>query len=98
MPNNLRVTIDPARCVGYGRCASIATGVFMIDADTAKAYADDDVVGDAPAAIVFAAARACPTQAISIEQFGNRIYPRVIEPMPADIQQQLQLLERADET
>ena len=32
MANNLRVHIDPDRCVGYGRCAAVATGVFMATA------------------------------------------------------------------
>lgn len=93
MPNNLRITIDPERCVGYGRCAAVGTGIFMIDEDTNKAYYDVAEASDASPATVFAAARACPTQAISIEQFGRRIYPQVIAPMPSDIQRMLQELE-----
>lgn len=83
--STLKVTIDPDRCVGYGRCAAIASGVFMIDEDTTKAYFDEDEIQRTPPKTVFAAARSCPTQAIVIEQFGRRIYPQVITPMPAEI-------------
>ena len=90
MANNLRVHIDPDRCVGYGRCAAVATGVFMIDEDTNKAYFEEGDVAASQPATIFAAARACPTQAIIIEQFGRRIYPQVLAPMPAEIQRALQ--------
>jgi hypothetical protein len=30
---------------------------------------------------LFAGARACPTQAIIIEQFGRRVYPTILTPM-----------------
>ena len=30
---------------------------------------------------LFAGARACPTQAIIIEQFGRRVFPRILTPM-----------------
>jgi ferredoxin len=97
MANNLRVTIDPDRCVGYGRCATVGTGVFMIDEDTNKAYFDEESLATAPPATVFSAARACPTQAIIIEQFGRRIYPQVLAPLPSDIQRQLQDAEESDD-
>ena len=29
----------------------------------------------------FAAAKVCPTQAIIIEQFGRRVFPRILTPM-----------------
>jgi len=92
----LKVSIDPARCVGYGRCASVAPGVFMIDQDTNKAFFDEDEILDAKPRTIFDAARACPTQAITIEQFGRRVYPQILAPMASDIARQLAELE--DET
>ena len=80
--HNLKVTIDPNRCVTYGRCAAVAPGVFMIDEDTNKAYFEDEDLERASAQTIFAAARACPTAAIQVAQFGRRIYPQVLPPMP----------------
>jgi ferredoxin len=88
--NNLNVTIDPDRCVGYGRCAAVATGVFMIDEDTTKAYFEEESLSTATPATIFAAARACPTQAIIVEQFGRRIYPQILAPLPGEVQRRLQ--------
>lgn len=83
MPSHrLKVTIDPNRCVTYGRCAAVAPGVFMIDEDTNKAYFEEEDIERASAQTIFAAARACPTAAIQIEQFGRRVYPQVLSPMP----------------
>ncbi len=87
--SSINVCIDPDRCVGYGRCAAVAPGVFMIDEDTGKAFFDEEEIEDAAPKTVFAAARACPTQAIIVEQFGRRVYPQILTPMPADIQRQL---------
>lgn len=77
----LKVTIDPRRCVTYGRCAAVAPGVFMIDEDTNKAYFDENEIESTTAQKIFAAARACPTQAVQVEQFGRRVYPQVLTPM-----------------
>ena len=81
-PHHLKVTIDPARCVTYGRCAAVAPGIFMIDEDTNKAYFEEEDIERANAQQIFAAARACPTAAIHVEQFGRRVYPQVLTPMP----------------
>ena len=89
MTKNLTVIVDPDRCVGNGRCAALAPGLFMIDEDTGKAYYEERDLAMAEPRTVFAAARACPTQAILVEQFGRRLYPQVLTPMPADIQRQL---------
>jgi ferredoxin len=89
MPTHLRVTIDPDRCVGYGRCAAVAAGVFEIDEDTNKAFFEESEIEAAAPATIFGAARACPTQAISIEQFGRRVYPTVLAPLPAEVQRLL---------
>lgn len=93
----LKVSIDPARCVGYGRCASVAPGVFMIDQDTNKAYFDEEEILAAKPRSIFDAARSCPTQAITIEQFGRRVYPQILAPMASDIARQLADSENDDE-
>jgi ferredoxin len=85
----LSVTIDPDRCVGNGRCAVLAPGLFMIDEDTNKAYFDEADLAGAKPKTVFAAARGCPTQAIVISQLGRRLYPQIVTPMPGEIQRQL---------
>jgi ferredoxin len=77
----LDVRIDPKRCVAYGRCAAIASGAFQIDQETRKAFIDEEELEEVTTQQIFAAARACPTQAISIEQFGRRLYPQVVPPM-----------------
>ena len=98
MAHNLKVTIDPARCVANGRCTVVAPGLFMIDQDTNTAYYEPDDLQGAPAATIFSAARACPTQAIVVEQFGRRVYPQVLAPMPAEIQHRLRELEAQDDS
>jgi ferredoxin len=97
MAHNLKVTIDPDRCVANGRCTVVAAGLFMIDQDTNTAYYEEDELADAPARTIFAAARACPTQAIVVEQFGRRVYPQVLSPMPAEIQRRLREQAAPDE-
>jgi len=85
----LRVTIDPDRCVGYGRCAAVAPGVFMIDEETNKAFYDEEEILGATPKSIFAAARSCPTQAIIVEQFGRRVFPQILAPMAGDIARKL---------
>ncbi len=82
--HHLEVKIDPSRCVTYGRCAAVAPGVFMIDEDTNKAYFEEDDIEHVSAQTIFAAARACPTAAIQIAQFGRRVYPQILTPMPGE--------------
>ncbi len=89
MVSTLRVRIDPDRCVGYGRCAVLAPGIITIDGDTNKAVYDEGEGESADPKQLFAAARACPTQAIMIEQFGRRLYPQIVEPMPGEIARKL---------
>ena len=85
----LHVTIDPDRCVGYGRCAAVTPGVFMIDEDTGKAYYDEQEILGATPKSIFAAARACPTQAIVVEQFGRRVFPQILSPMASEVARKL---------
>jgi ferredoxin len=83
---HLQVTIDPKRCVSYGRCAAVSPGLFMIDQETTKAYFEEEDIETAAPQTIFAAARACPTQAIQIYQFGRRVYPQILTPMHGEIQ------------
>ena len=72
----LRVTVDPRRCVANGKCTYAAPGVYVIDEETGVAYVDDE--DRATVENLFAGARACPTDAIILEQFGRRVYPRIL--------------------
>ncbi|HEX3302205.1 MAG TPA: ferredoxin [Thermomicrobiales bacterium] len=74
----LRVTVDPRRCVANGKCTYAAPGVYVIDEETGIAYVDDEE--RATVENLFAGARACPTDAIIIEQYGRRVYPRILAP------------------
>ena len=93
---SIQVRVDPDRCVGNGRCAALAPGLFMIDEDTNKAFYEIETLEATEPKIVFAAARGCPTQAIIIEQLGRRLYPQVLAPMPGVIQRQLRAATRED--
>lgn len=74
-----RVYIDPKRCIANAKCTTAAPGVYVLDEETGVAViANPD---DATIAQLFAGARACPTQAIIIEQLGRRIYPTILTPM-----------------
>ena len=72
----LRVVVDPRRCVANGKCTYAAPGVYVIDEETGVAYVDDE--DRATVENLFAGARACPTDAIIIEQYGRRVYPQIL--------------------
>jgi ferredoxin len=75
----LTVRIDPSRCVGNAMCARAVPDVYVLDEETRIAELhDDDLV---TVQQLFAGARACPTQAIIIEQFGRRVFPQILTPM-----------------
>lgn len=80
--NGLTVRIDPHRCISLGKCAAAAPGIYVIDQETNKAVLENP--DDATIEQIFAGARACPTQAIQIEQFGNRVFPQIIPAMFGD--------------
>lgn len=80
--NGLTVKIDPHRCIGMAKCTTVAPGIYVIDEETRKAYLADEE--GATVEQLFAGARACPTQAITIEQYGRRMYPHIIPPMFGD--------------
>jgi ferredoxin len=75
----LRVYIDPKRCIANAKCTTAAPGVFVLDEETGIAVIENEE--EATVEQLFAGARACPTQAIIIEQYGRRIYPRILAPM-----------------
>ena len=74
-----RVHIDPKRCIANAKCTTAAPGVFVLDEETGIAVIEN--ADDATVEQLFAGARACPTQAIIIEQFGRRVYPTILTPM-----------------
>jgi ferredoxin len=82
----LRIYVDPDRCIANAKCTAAAPGIFVLDDETGIAVIEHEE--DATVEQLFAGARACPTQAIIIEQFGRRVYPRILTPMfgqkPAD--------------
>jgi ferredoxin len=74
-----RVYIDPKRCIANAKCTTAAPGVYALDEETGVAVIENP--DDATVEQLFAGARACPTQAIIIEQFGRRVYPVILTPM-----------------
>ena len=76
------VRIDPRRCIANAKCTTAAPGIYVIDEDTGVAVLENEDI--ATLQQVFAGARACPTQAISIEQYGRRVFPQILTPMFGD--------------
>jgi ferredoxin len=74
-----RVHIDPKRCIANAKCTTAAPGVYVLDEETGVAVIEN--ADDATVEQLFAGARACPTHAIIIEQFGRRVYPTILTPM-----------------
>lgn len=75
----LIVRIDPDRCISNAKCTTAAPGIYVLDEETHVAEIAD--WENATVQQLFAGARACPTQAIIIEQYGRRIYPQILTPM-----------------
>jgi ferredoxin len=74
-----RVHIDPQRCIANAKCTAAAPGIYALDEETGVAVIEN--ADDATLEQLFAGARACPTQAIIIEQFGRRVFPTILTPM-----------------
>src|ERR671923_137664 len=74
-----RVYIDPKRCIANARCTAAAPGIYVLDEETGVAVIEN--ADEATVEQLFAGARACPTQAIIVEQFGRRVYPTILPPM-----------------
>lgn len=75
----LNVRVDERRCISNAKCTTVAPGIFVIDEETQVAELVD--WESATVQQLFAAARACPTQAIIIEQYGRRVFPTILTPM-----------------
>ncbi len=75
----LRVYVDPNRCIANAKCTTAAPGIYVLDEETGIAVVENE--DQATVEQLFAGARACPTQAIIIEQFGRRVFPRILTPM-----------------
>ena len=75
----LRVVIDPKRCIANGKCTTAAPGIYVLDEETGVAVLENEE--EATIDQLFAGARACPTQAIIIEQYGRRVFPLILPPM-----------------
>jgi ferredoxin len=82
--NGIKVWIDPNRCVANAKCTYAAPGIFSLDEETGVAEIENEDL--ATVEQFFAAARACPTQAIIIEQYGRRVFPVILTPMFGDKQ------------
>ena len=78
----LRVFVDPKRCIANAKCTTAAPGIFVLDEETGIAVIENE--DQATVEQFFAAARVCPTQAIIIEQYGRRVFPRILPPMWGD--------------
>jgi ferredoxin len=75
----INVWIDPRRCISNAKCTTAAPGIYVIDEETQVAELVD--FDGATVQQLFAGARACPTQAIIIEQYGRRVFPTILTPM-----------------
>lgn len=80
--NGLTVKIDPHRCIGMAKCTTVAPGFYVMDQETNKAVLEN--ADEATVEQIFAGARVCPTQAITIEQYGRRVFPQIIPAMFGD--------------
>lgn len=74
-----RVYVDPNRCIANAKCTTAAPGIYVLDEETGVAVIEN--AEDATIEQLFAGARACPTQAIIIEQMGRRVYPTILATM-----------------
>ncbi|MGH7815052.1 MAG: ferredoxin [Candidatus Binataceae bacterium] len=70
----LKTTVNKARCVGSGDCVETAPAVFQIGSDGKSEVIDQ---AGAPDATILAAARSCPTKAITVidEETGTQLFP-----------------------
>ncbi len=64
---DLDVVIDSDVCMGSGNCISTAPGVFDLDDDSVAFVVDPSA---SPEDTVVAAARNCPTHAITVRRNG----------------------------
>jgi len=77
--NGVVVKIDPRRCIANAKCTTAAPGIYVLDEETGVAVLENE--DTASIEQLFAGARVCPTRAISIEQYGRRVFPQIVTPM-----------------
>jgi ferredoxin len=70
----MKITVDRAKCEGYGKCVEAVPKVFKLDEKFIATVAD--ARGDTDEKILLAA-KICPTKAIILEEEGSgkRIFP-----------------------
>lgn len=70
----MKITVDRAKCEGYGKCMQAAPKVFKLDEKFISVVLD--AKGDTDQKILLAA-KLCPTKAILLdeEESGKRIFP-----------------------
>jgi ferredoxin len=64
-PVGLEVVVDRDLCMGSGNCVYEAPGVFELDDDSIATVVDPDATSEDK---VLAAARKCPTHAITVRR------------------------------
>ncbi|MGB3330329.1 MAG: hypothetical protein WBA46_15320 [Thermomicrobiales bacterium] len=77
--DNVTVRLLPNRCVANAKCTTAAPGFYVLDQETGYLTLENGDQVTIPQ--LFAGARACPTQAIVIEQYGRRVFPQILTPM-----------------
>ena len=83
-PEQLKVVVDPDRCLGFGSCVIVSPDVFRLDERPGKGVFRSsakldvlDETGGKSFDNLLMAAQSCPTQAIKIidRTTGKQIYP-----------------------
>lgn len=77
--DSVTVRLIPNRCVANAKCTTAAPGFYVLDQETGYLTLENGDQVTIPQ--LFAGARACPTQAIIIEQYGRRVFPQILTPM-----------------
>jgi len=81
---DMKVEVDPDKCLGFGSCVIVAPDVFRLDERPGKGVFQSrakldvlDQAGGKDFENLHIAAQSCPTQAITImdRKTGKRIYP-----------------------
>jgi len=82
--SDIRVEVDPDKCLGFGSCVIVSPDVFRLDERPGKGVFRSsakldvlDQTGGKDFDNLLTAAQSCPTQAITIvnRKTGKRIYP-----------------------
>lgn len=70
----MKITVDRAKCEGYGKCVEAVPKVFKLDEKFIATVTDARGDGDQK---ILLAAKICPTKAIILEEEGSgkKIFP-----------------------